>query len=201
MLGRGVATVLLALLLSGPIRPAFADASPAYLLSPDEIAPLRAREGKSTHEAVRGKVAVPLLRVIKNIAANRGGRYSGNNWSVFEHFDQFINGPPDEIAIEQGRFLIGSGCRPHSCGEKASFIVDMQSGHVAFALVHYFTVDKRWLRDRPALTQFMKTCVNPELRDFARVHFTSWVKFELARHKSDIETLNTDESKTLTTRC
>lgn len=201
MLKGGVTACLVLLLLSALPHPAPAASSPPYLLTPAEMAALRDYEGKYALEAVNYVPGRPILRVVKHIAGKRGGKYSGNNWSVFEHFVKFVNGPPDYVAIEQNRYLIGSGCRQHSCSEKTAFVVDLQTGHLAFALLHYFTAENRYLDSGPALTQFMKTCANRELRTFAAVRFKSWAEGALARYKYRIEILDEAEGKTLTTAC
>lgn len=182
--------------LAGPVG-----AAPPYLLTPEEIAALRVIGGMDSREALRGERGEALTRVIKNIAAGRGGKYNGNNWSVYETFRAYMGGPPDASAILDDRFLAGRGCRHRSCPDKAAFIVDLHTGHVAFALLHYFSAEKVFLGSNPALTQFMKSCANPELRAFAAKHFVAWAESELMARRSSPETLNTGESKTLTTRC
>jgi len=199
MIGR-VATAafvfLLFAILIGPVR-----AAPPYLLTPDEISAFRPLGAEDSYSLFRGKHGEALVRVLKDIADKRGGKYSGYNWSVYETFRQFMSGPPDATIILEDRFLAGRGCRHMSCPEKAAFIIDLHSGHVAFALLHYYTAEKSYLGYSPAVTQFMKSCVNPELRSFAAQYFVAWAESELMNRKTRSETLNSAESKTLTTRC
>lgn len=174
---------------------------PRHLLTAADIADLEAYKGKSHSNLLWSEPAGKSLgRVFADIAGKRGGRYSGNNWSVLQTLEAFLFGPPDEIIGVQDRFLVGGGCRAHSCDEKAKFIVDTRTGHVAFALLHSFTVDRRYLEGGAAVTQFMKTCVNPELRAFAAGYLAAWAK-KLLADEHPPQTLVEAESKTLTTRC
>ena len=197
---------LLALMASVAVpSPATAQSSPSYVLSPREVATIRAietnpdRYGEGFHVQVAS--TTPLGRVIAHIADKRGGRYSGNNWSVQQTFYEFMSIPP-HIIDRDDRFLVATGCRHHSCPEKASVIIDLETGHVAFALLHYVSAEGRDLGRSAGLTRFMKTCADREFRDFAEKRFVAWAEAELDELGGHIPGgLDEGEIKTLTTRC
>jgi hypothetical protein len=175
-----------------------------YLLSATELAPFReiaktkAEDGTGKFERLT-RARTPFDRVIAHIADKRGGDYSGNNWSVFQTFDAYFRGPGPEIDLAEGRYLIAAACRWHSCGEKASAIIDLKTGHIAFALLHRAAAS-----GKSAVTRFMKTCADRELRAFAETHFVAWATAAVAGMGSGLmqaPTLATAETRTLTTRC
>lgn len=149
-----------------------AAATPDYLLAPEEIARYRALEGKPGNDALDGTPGGPLDRVIRHVVDRRGGKYSGNNWSMIETFYEFVGGPPDPIVIDRDRYLLGSGCRLHSCPERAAFLIDLQTGEVAIAIVHYMNAAGNDIGAN--LTLFTKTCVSAEFRAFALARFRRW---------------------------
>jgi hypothetical protein len=127
----------------------------AYRLSPTETASLARFVSQSTHDLMHG--AASLQRVFKNVAAGvRLGRTP-----FLRMFDQGL-GNPDDVEVEEERFLFASGCVPRSCPEKAAFIVDLVSGHVVMAL--YVN----------GLRVAHKNCANAELMAFAERRLATW---------------------------
>lgn len=193
----------LAVFLSGECRAE----QPRYLLAPEDIASLKAMQGRLVDMfGWREEAGKSLRRVFADIAAKRGGKYSGNNWSVLQTFEQYQTGNLEKITLHQERFLVGGGCRAPYCDPAARYIVDTMTGHVAMAIFHPYTVDGKEIGpdDSWAVTQFMKSCVNPELRAFAQAFFMQWgretIAERVARYGAS-QRLAESEGKTLTTRC
>jgi len=197
--------IVLALMAAGAL-PALAQPAPAYRLSEAELAPFR-KEVERTSSVFDLKVHAlvqhgsPFRRVIANIADKRGGRYSGNNWSILQTFEAYFElGPESQLAYD--RYIVMTGCRRHSCPEKAAAIIDLKTGQVAFALLHYSNAAGKDFERAAGLTRFMKACTGRELRAFAETRFVLWARAELEELGGQVPGgFDEREVETLTTRC
>jgi hypothetical protein len=161
--------------------PASAEKPFYFLLSPPELVQLRAKEGRHSNRMVwedrenRGA----LFRVIRHIAGRLAGKHVDERPPLMEVFYENMSGPPDALVVERDRFLVGAACRPHFCPAGAAIIIDLKTGHAAFAITHSFEyVEGLGFTKNGAVTQVMKSCANDELRLFADEWFRHWVERE-----------------------
>lgn len=87
------------------------------------------------------------------------------------HFDvkssptsQFITATFDDSPFEpeNDRYFVDFGAKPHDGALEGMFVVDMESGEVALAIVEAQT---------PALSIWEKSCISPGLQSFSRIRF------------------------------
>jgi hypothetical protein len=91
--------------------------------------------------------------------------------STDSHFDgkssptsQFIGAAFGDSAfkLENDRYFVDFGAKPHDGSLEGMFVVDMESGEIALAIIEAQT---------PALSMWEKSCISPELRSFSRARF------------------------------
>ena len=77
---------------------------------------------------------------------------------------QFIGAAFGDSAfeLENDRYFVDFGAKPHDGSLEGMFVVDMESGEIALAIIE--AID-------PALLMWEKSCISPELRSFSRARF------------------------------
>jgi len=72
-------------------------------------------------------------------------RNADRGWTLADDIAAMLGGPPADFRIVDGRFVVGSACRAHSCPEKGLLIADLLERRVTFGLLHYV----RWAPASP----------------------------------------------------
>lgn len=96
----------------------------------------------------------------------------GRPHSLADTFLEFIGGPPDKVTRLQNGIVL-SGCRAHSCNEKAWLWVDVKNQIVAGAMIHY--VFQGEYSEKPSLLYFSKTPIAQSLSGDSRKALNEWL--------------------------
>lgn len=167
-------TVVLALLAPWPS--VAAGKTEPYLLTEQERALIRSRDGRPSLNLYNDQpLWAALNRVIPHIVGKTRGRYLGRPTSYRDAFYKTLGIPDGEDEIAAGRYLLTSGCRQHSCDEKGAVFADLQSGHVATALLHYIN-EKGVYHPIGTLLIMHKACADRDFVKAAEQRFAQWMK-------------------------
>lgn len=177
---RAVALVVLTLLAAMPAAAA-PEKIDAYLLTSDERAQMRGFGGKSTN-ALYWEMRESLERVVADVAGAVRGYYQGRPAPLARVFFSVIGGSPDPVLIEDGRFLFAHACRFQSCTEKGALVVDLSTGQVVLAVLHYFDAKKAYF-EHGFLTVARKACADAEFVRYADGRIDRWIKEVLRTSK------------------
>lgn len=88
---------------------------------------------------------------------------------------EFIAGPPEDVVVEEKRYVVLSACRAHSCPEKAWLWIDLAQNTALGALAHYI-YGKESSVERPDLLLFSKQLTVDQLSENARRHLDAWLR-------------------------
>lgn len=177
---RRVAFALVCLCLgTGP-----AGAAEPYRLSEAERAGLRALAGLASYRDLDRETPfrLGLSRVFKAIARPLKGAYHGSSKiTPYDSFDYSLSMPDATdkgrtSVVEQDRYFVTFGCQHSSCDTKGSFVVDLKTGDVVMAVLPGFDRDGRRI-EAGVLALFMKSCVDPDLRNFAGSYYAAWAEW------------------------
>jgi len=172
----------------GPIRPASAADKPAaYLLTERERALIASIEKRPRPAAAKQQIAAGLYRVVTQVAGKTQGRYLGRPTTYLKALYVTLGGPPDKDELVDGRYLLTSGCRQHSCFEKGAIFADSQSGHVATALLHYIDEKDRY-HPIGTLLVLHKACADADFVRAARQTFEQWLEDKAMRAEVRVAT-------------
>lgn len=182
-----LAAMILGLVLS-PNRPAIAADKPAaYLLTERERALIANIEKRPRSAAAEQRIAAGLYRVATQVAGKTKGRYLGRPITYLKALYVTLSGPPDKDELVDGRYLLTSGCRQHSCIEKGAIFADSRSGHVATALLHYIDEKDRY-HPIGTLLIMHKACADADFVRAAQRKFEQWLKDKAMRAEVRVAT-------------
>jgi len=180
--GASVGTAALGLALIWSL-PAAAQKTPAYMLTPEEIAGVK-RHLVAAHSTLsREKAAWPgIIRA--------GAALLAPHWSTFHikgtpqrNFKWWLDPQPaidglrvyevadTRIETTDGRFVLVHACQPvfSLCYLSAAVVIDLESRHVVAATFGLTDPDTKDDNDEPTI--FVKDCAPSELVEFARRRF------------------------------
>jgi uncharacterized protein YecT (DUF1311 family) len=95
---------------------------------------LKFYQGKTTNDVCRDNRFAEFLRIITPSVKLH---LSDDNWPLRDTLEEFLCGTPDDVKVSKERHVILSGCRAHSCIEKAWVRIDMEDNIAIGALIHY----------------------------------------------------------------
>jgi len=159
--------------LQTPAAQAAAEAPPASGVKASPFAWLLDYAGKSTNSAVWDKRFKKTLEAVAPPFTKDLGM--GKQETLTATLREFIGGPPDDVAVEDKRFVTLSACRAHSCPEKAWLWIDLERNAALGALVHYIYGDEA-MTDAPQLLLFSKQLEPGQAPDNALRRLDAWLK-------------------------
>ena len=146
-------------------------ASSASTRTADAITWLLPRNGQSTNSVVDDGHFDSLLRLVVPSATLDLG---AGRQQLRRTFWEFLHGPPNDIIVEDNRYIIFSACRAHFCPEKAWLWCDATDGVVAGALVHY--IFKGEDNGQPSLLLFSNQPTDCTLPSRCQLALDAWLK-------------------------
>jgi hypothetical protein len=108
-------------------------------------------KGKTANDIIWDKRYKSLLTTL---VPQRQAFLLGFSSSLQHIVQEVLGGPPENVVINQDRYVFFSSCRLHSCNEKGFMWVDTKENIGIIGVIHYFEGKK--YRDSPLLSLISK---------------------------------------------
>jgi hypothetical protein len=131
-------------------------------------------QGKTTNSVVWDKrFGGFLTSVTPQVNLDLGTSVGSRKKNLKNIVQELIGGPPEDVIVNDNRYVILSGCRQHSCDEKAWLWCDTKNGVVIGALVHYVFQGK--YAKNPSLLIFSRQFKEPKFPERFERDLNGWL--------------------------